>query len=192
MSAREICRLEGIQFFSDGCRVFDWLGFPLWHTPHSIKWRQQACKQCVHTDTGTDTHRDTWTHWTEKNTERQTAQQQHVQLKEDTMPGWKTGITAFSKASDLKTSQPFADDTVFYLPKNLKHCYASSAWMIQNIDLLSNPKVVITNLNHCRTTLVVVTKLKVGTEAFYGPFVCFGKKDYRLRKQVSYWMHQIQ
>lgn len=121
MSAREICRLEGIQFFSDGCRVFDWLGFPLWHTPHSIEWRQQACKQCVHTDTGTDTHRDTWTHRTDKNTERQTAQEQHVRLKEDRMPGWKTGISAFSKASDLKASHPVCWWHRFiYLPKTFK------------------------------------------------------------------------
>lgn len=55
----------------------------------------------------------------------------------------------------------------FISPKHLKHCYASSAGMIQNIDLLSNPEVAMTNLNHCRTTLVLVTKSKVGTEALF-------------------------
>lgn len=191
MSAREICRLEGIQFFSDGCRVFDWLGFPLWHTPpfHRVG---TASMQTVcaygHGHRHTSGHMKTLDGQEHRETDctattRTTKRRQNARMKD-----WDPCI--FKSIRPENFSSGLLMTPFFISPKHLKHCYASRAGMIQNIDLLSNPKVAMTNLNHRRTTLLLVTKSKVGTEAFYGPFVCFQRenKDYRLRKQASYWM----
>lgn len=177
MSAREICRLEGIQFFSDGCRVFDWLGFPLWHTPHYIELGTASMQTvCAygHGHRHTSGHMKTLDGQEHRETDctattRTTKRRQNARMK-DCDP-------CIFKSIRLENFSSCLLMTLFLIsPKHLKHCYASSAGMIQNIDLLSNPKVAMTNLNHRRTTLVLVTKSKVGTEAFYGPFVCFERK----------------
>lgn len=171
MSAREICRLEGIQFFFFQMAVEFLFGlvFPCDTRPiPSSGDSKHANSVCIRTRA--QTHIDAHEHTGRTRTQR------------DTLHGNNTHNRKKTKCQDERQRPPhflkqllilFADDTAIISPT----FKALLCFQCQN-----DPKYKAVEKgpepirNHCRTTLTLVTELKAGTEAFYGPFCLFRKK----------------